>query len=120
MSAPVPMDARTVDRLGALAGMLGSAHPGEQAAAATKATPLLRQHGLTWRQVIDFAFGRGVDEQENDPPDWEEQLEACAAQLSSLTEWERQFVGQLLRWGKRPSEKQLAILDQIHAKVAAL
>jgi hypothetical protein len=39
-------------RLSKILGMLGSAHPGEQSSAATKACELLREMGLTWDQVV--------------------------------------------------------------------
>lgn len=50
MSDKLP--ANLLDRLRKLCGMLGSAHDGERAAAALKADQLLRDSGLTWRDVI--------------------------------------------------------------------
>lgn len=47
---------RAVQRLIAIAGMLGSDHDGERANAARLATIDLRQLGLTWRELIELAF----------------------------------------------------------------
>lgn len=41
-----------IDRLRKICGMLGSTHAGERAAAALKATEILRAAGLSWAQVI--------------------------------------------------------------------
>lgn len=40
-----------LDRFKKLAGLLGSEHAGERAAAALKCTELLKAHGLTWSSV---------------------------------------------------------------------
>lgn len=47
---------RAVQRLIAIAGMLGSDHEGERANAARLATIDLRQLGLTWAELIERAF----------------------------------------------------------------
>ncbi len=41
-----------LDRLAKVCGMLGSSHQGERAAAALKATELLRDAGLTWAAFV--------------------------------------------------------------------
>jgi len=41
-----------IDRLAKICGMLGSVHPGERAAAALKATVLLKEAGLTWEAFV--------------------------------------------------------------------
>ena len=52
MTPPVFLNHADRDRLAKIAGMLGSAHEGERAAAAMKATGLLQSIGLTWPEVI--------------------------------------------------------------------
>lgn len=52
MTAPLALHRADRDRLAKIAGMLGSAHEGERAAAALKATELLQSLGLTWPEVI--------------------------------------------------------------------
>jgi hypothetical protein len=46
------LDPAKADRLAKILGLLGSDHDGERAAAGLKADQLLRESGLTWREVI--------------------------------------------------------------------
>jgi len=48
----VSLDPSTLQRLIRLLGMLGSAHDGEVANAGRLADRLIRQHGVTWAQVV--------------------------------------------------------------------
>ena len=114
MTVPIP-DA-IVDRLAKICGLLGSNQDGERSAAAYQATKILQEHRLTWRDVIEAAGRREAEQLE--APDWREQLTVCASRTVRLTEWECRFLAQLVRWGRRPSEKQLIILARIYAKVA--
>lgn len=50
------MDVPSLDKLRKIAGMLGSEHAGERAAAALKATAMLKAAGVSWGQ-IDLARG---------------------------------------------------------------
>lgn len=45
------MDGASLDKLRKIAGMLGSEHAGERAAAALKGTALLKAAGMTWGQI---------------------------------------------------------------------
>jgi hypothetical protein len=49
--ADLPRD--QLDRLIKVLGLLGSSHDGERAAAAERATAILKKHGATWFDVID-------------------------------------------------------------------
>ena len=40
-------------RLAAILGMLGSAHPGERAAAALQAEAFRQKHGMTWAELVE-------------------------------------------------------------------
>ena len=52
MSERTLLEPRVADRLAKLCGMFVSDHDGERAAAAAMADALVREHGLTWRDVI--------------------------------------------------------------------
>jgi hypothetical protein len=52
MTAPITLTRADRERLAKIAGMLGSAHDGERAAAALKATKLLSGLGLNWPELI--------------------------------------------------------------------
>ena len=52
------IDAKWLERLVRIAGMLGSEHDGEIATAARMVTSEFRMRGLTWRQVIERVSAR--------------------------------------------------------------
>lgn len=56
------MDGASLDKLRKIAGMLGSEHAGERAAAALKGTALLKAAGLSWGQID---LGRATTLHEN-------------------------------------------------------
>ena len=56
-------DTTIVERLARIAGMLGSAHEGERAAAAQMASAMLRAMGLTWTEVINRGLGTATSPQ---------------------------------------------------------
>lgn len=101
-------------RLAKLLGMLGSAHEGERAAAASLANKALTEAGLTWPIVLGL---EGVF-----LPD-AEKIEQCAQWLHELDDWDRRFIvsvhGHVQR-GRSLSDKQVAVLDRILAKIALL
>jgi hypothetical protein len=49
--------ADAIERLARIAGMLGSVHEGERAAAAQMASAMLRAMGLTWSEIIYRGLG---------------------------------------------------------------
>jgi hypothetical protein len=51
------MVADVIERLARIAGMLGSAHAGERAAAAQMASAMLNAMGLTWNEIIYRGLG---------------------------------------------------------------
>ena len=57
------IDAKWLERLVRIAGMIGSEHDGELATAARMVTNELRMRGLTWRQVIERAFATQAKEE---------------------------------------------------------
>jgi hypothetical protein len=93
-----------LDRLVKLLGMLGSAHDGEIANAGRKAHALVRQHGMTWADLLTPA--RAVH--------WRAKVHACFDHLHVLNEREREFVYTLVNWRGTPTDKQLAWLNRIY------
>lgn len=108
---------KDVDKLAAIVGLLTSDHAGEQAAAADKATQILRSYGLTWRQLIERAFAVVEEQHQHRPSDLRVIVAECL-RSSRLTDWERRFlvgIGDL--YLDELSEKQVRVLDGIHDKV---
>jgi hypothetical protein len=101
----VPPD--VLDRLRKIAGLLGSEHAGERAAAAAKANEILARYRITWADVVDgtaagnTSFTSGAPPRPEPEPDWQDvddgvvpidipdddfsdrQLRACAARAIS-------------------------------------
>jgi hypothetical protein len=103
------LDPRSADKLVRIAGMFGSDHDGERAAAAAKADQLIRSHGLTWREVIRLPVTA--------PESLSGLIGWCLANGDDvLNAWERCFLAGL----HAPlSPKQKAKLDAITTKVRA-
>lgn len=116
-------------RLVRLLGMLGSAHDGERANAASLAHKMLQDRKLTWNDVIAHGpNGAGVDParpfyQPPPPPpkppprpsplrSWRQVAEECAEHLEQLNDWESEFVEGLGRWNAL-TPKQAAKLRDI-------
>ena len=110
--------AAALDKLAKVCGLLGSEHDGERAAAAYRATAIIREAGLTWREVIEAAGPRCVEPVDADPG-WYEQLTAVLQDTDCLTGWEREFVLSLCAHGRKwqPSPKQADVLARIWRKV---
>ena len=60
------MSPNLIDRLTKVCGMFGSDHEGERAAAASVADRLLRQHGLSWADVLWAKPSRSTTEDQID------------------------------------------------------
>lgn len=124
MSALLPPP--DADKLAKVCGLLSSDHDGERAAAAFRATAILRAAGLTWRQLVEracagppaaptVATGEGNDDL---PVPWTEAVWACERTTWRLTEWELQFI-RSIRTRPRISAKQRQVLARIYAKITA-
>jgi hypothetical protein len=106
MSRALPMK-----RLAQLCGLFGSDHDGERATAAQMADRLVRDHGLTWPDVLRPAVA-GADRL---PLPWRD---ACEAVLGAgCTAWESQFCRKLLSTWGRPelTARQASVLAAIFA-----
>jgi hypothetical protein len=110
------LDDATADRLVKVLGMLGSDHAGERAAAGAKAAALVKAAGMTWRDVI-APSPPIIPQLENPTPDWRRMAAECHARRARLKPSELAFVAKIITWRGEPTEKQLAWLEDIHARL---
>jgi hypothetical protein len=115
-----PPDPAVVDRLRKLLGMLGSDHEGERATAGKMADTLLRQHKLTWADVVG-ADSKGAAPRVrtwHEASGFREQAAECLAWPEVLTDWETEFLRSISgRWHLTPRQRHF--LDRIVSKVRA-
>jgi hypothetical protein len=131
MTPALPSAAR--ERLVKLCGLLTSDHDGERATAARMATDLLRQHRLTWRELLTTqgpcptCAAREAAEQERhgwtgEDEDWTRGpwrtvVRRCSLHNDLLTEWEVGFLASLQRRRWPPTPRQQDVLDRIADRV---
>jgi hypothetical protein len=112
MTARSLVTPKLIARLAQLCGMFGSDHEGERANAAALADRLLRQLGLTWSDVLAAP-----------PAEWQWMAHACRAHAHVLSDRERDFLANIARLRKQPSDKQLewliAIYERLQQEAAA-
>jgi hypothetical protein len=117
----VSLDPEAIDRLIKLLGMLGSAHDGERAAAGLKAHEFIKGRGLQWADVIHLPISAGGHENRDgnfrQATDWRAQREFCLRHSEWLSAKELGFLDSLRTWRGPLTEKQLAWLDGIHARL---
>ena len=85
--------AELIDKLSKVAGSWSS-DDGERSAATYRATALIRDAGLTWRELIDAAGPRQPIEPEPEG-DWRSVANECLeldGMVQDLTNWERTFL----------------------------
>jgi hypothetical protein len=109
---------RPADRakLAAVLGMIGSAHDGEALNAARLADRLVRQTGLTWRDILSEPPGQLPTPRL--PMSWRDTVSACLRRPAHLSAWEAQFLRSLARF-PRLSARQTACLRSIADRVLA-
>ena len=110
------LPAELIDRLAKVAGMLGSDHAGERAAAALQATRIIREAGWTWRDVIEAAR-RDTKRRSSStgrPPGATRSTNASSA--LAVHGLGMQFLRSLAVRHRPPSPKQRAILDRLTTK----
>ena len=98
------LNPRAAGYLVKIAGMFGSDHAGERAAAAKLADDHVKRLGMTWGDVIR------VDE------DWRQMARRCCNYPAGLNERELKFVRDIARGRYPPSDKQLAWLQALCAR----
>jgi hypothetical protein len=85
--------------------MFGSDHAGERAAAALKADQHIRRLGLTWADVIQA------------PPEWQHLAMVVRGHEHMLSDKERDFIANIARLRKPPTDAQLQWLVALHDRV---
>jgi hypothetical protein len=121
----VKLDPRNLERLVKLLGMLGSDHDGERAAAAAKASELVRAHGLTWLDVIPTAptsYRHEHTKRSNGDAgaDWRTMRDFCAQRSSLLRSREQEFIDDINGWHGALTPKQSDWLIAIYTRVKKL
>jgi hypothetical protein len=119
MSAQVlPDQAR--DRLAKLLGMLGSDHAAEVATFGAAADRLVREHNLTWSDILQPQKVVVVEEDRWRPPPssdaWRGTVSMCLRCPRLLSDWETGFLNNLLHYSSL-SPKQAACLQTISTKL---
>jgi hypothetical protein len=103
--------AQIAPRLHKLLLMLSSDEPGEVINAARAIGRALRNIGADWH---DLVAGLNVP---HATTDWRSMRDFCGRHDDALNERERNFIADLAHWHGTPSEKQLAWLTSIHARL---
>ena len=84
------------EKLIAIIGMLGSDHAGERASAGLKADRIVREAGLTWRELLTPSPveppGSGALYRWHEPEGVEEQLDVADRFTAFLNDWECEFL----------------------------
>lgn len=100
-------------RLAAILGRLGSDFDGERAAAGLLASRFMRDHGLTWPDLL------AAPAPATPPPpatDWRRRAAWCAERAELLSPWEALFLASMGERVKPPTEKQARVLDRLVAR----
>jgi hypothetical protein len=100
-------------RLAAILGRLGSQHDGERAAAGLLASRFMRDHGLTWP---DLLAAPAPATPPPPPADWRRRAAWCAERAELLSGWEADFLANLGARAAPPTEKQARVLDRLVAR----
>lgn len=116
----VALAPKAAERLAKIAGLLGSDQPGEVCNAASAATRILREHGMTWET---FVLRPSVviripplPQHQRAQPNWRTDVADCQARPDLFSRWEREFLGSI-RDRRSLSEKQAAILARLTQRV---
>jgi hypothetical protein len=99
--------------LGKLIPRLASNHDGEVVATVAAIGRVLAANKLDFH---DLAAALNTAASKDDE-DWHDTLAYCALHVERLSQRDREFIRQIARWRGLPTEKQLAWLDDIAAKL---
>lgn len=111
------LDPRTADRLAKIAGMFGSEHAGERAAAAAQAHTLVCRLGLTWHDMF-------CEPSEQPPsvttfrPDWRQMAEACGVHVHHFSHREARFIRDMQVARQQPTGRQLDWLTSLYDRLS--
>jgi len=104
-------------KLAAILGRLGSEYDGERAAAGLLAARFVRDHGLTWPELL------AAPAPATPPPpatDWQHRAAWCAERGELLSLWEANFLAAMGRRHQPPTDKQAAVLDRLVRRKTAV
>jgi hypothetical protein len=100
-----------------ICAMLGSSYDGERANAAALADRFVKDHGLTWTDVLHAEPPTAVVIQPTTPRYWKDCAEAALFEHpGALSEWETGFLQDILQRGRALSPKQEAKVRVIAQK----
>ena len=106
-----------VARLAKICGLFGSDQDGERAEAARRASLILFERKITWRDLIEAAGSRhDAPMRFERPPSWRDRVDACLGCHWRFTRWELEFLRSLAVRYRPPSPKQEAVLARLHSK----
>ena len=97
--------------LGKLIPRLASNHDGEVVATVAAIGRVLAANKLDWHDLAAALNPAGIDD------DFHDVIAFCAMHAARLSSKERDFIRQIARWRGKPTEKQIAWLDDIAAKL---
>jgi hypothetical protein len=126
MGAVRPIQAKDMERLSRVCGMLGSDYEGERANAAAAATRILRGAGWCWSDVIERAMRSEQQtagdraRRSSEPPRLAPHLLARWALDSAVswTRWETEFLLNLATRPGRLSPRQAEVLRRLAERAA--
>jgi hypothetical protein len=106
-----------LDRLIKVIALLSSDHGGERSAAALKATQLLQEHKLTWKEFLAPAAPPPAlcplcESILDAAATWRDELAFAEAHADLLSDWEREFVRSIADC-RRLSLKQRSVLRRL-------
>jgi hypothetical protein len=97
---------KMIDHLAKLLAMMGSSHDGEVLNAARLAHEFIRRFGLQWRDVLV------------DPPgEWQAMAHTCRRHAHLLNDRERDFLNNIARLRRQPTDRQLEWLTDIYERL---
>jgi hypothetical protein len=126
MGALTEQDAKMLAKI---LGRLGSDFDGERAAAGAIAWRFIRERKLSWDEVLAPSLsdsGQYQSYSETPRPsrsDWRQLAKHCLEVGDDgylITDWERGFLTNILRWWRPLTDKQWAVLNRIAVKVGAM
>jgi len=100
------LDPNTAGKLAKLCGLFGSDHDGERASAAAMADKIIKANGLSWFDVIRPR-----------PLATAGKIRFALGYIDVLSRWEHGFLLGIRHKADRLSDRQLATLDAIVAKI---
>lgn len=120
--AAIALAPKAAERLAKIAGLLGSDQVGEVFNAASAATRILREHGMTWENLVlrpQVIIRIPAEAQcQRAQPGWRVDVADCQARPDLLSKWEREFL-ESVRARRSLTEKQAAILARLVQRVRA-